>query len=182
VKSARTVIVGLAVALLVAPGFGTQLHAAQAAAAATKPALENASPSVEALIDRFLDALARKDRAALRGLRVTESEYRTLIMPGAVPPGSPLRHYPDEVSEYFWSVMNTKSAHYESYLINTVGGRHLTAKGFTWAKGTEDYATHSAFKQLRLTVEDGDGKEEEVKTGSIVRVGDQYKFMSFIRD
>jgi hypothetical protein len=182
VRHGRSAIPFVALALLVAPGAGRRVHGAQAASAATKPALENASASVEALIDRFLDALAKKDREALRSLRVTESEYRTLIMPGAVPPGSPLRNYPDDVSEYFWSVMNTKSAYYESYLVNTIGGRHFMATGFSWANGTQDYATHTAFKQLRLTVEDGDGHEDEVKTGSVVKVGDCYKFMSFIRD
>ena len=42
------------------------------------------APSVESLMDQFLDALARQDEAALTRLRVSKEEYTRIIMPGQI--------------------------------------------------------------------------------------------------
>ena len=64
--------------------------------------LENAEPSAEQLIDQFLGALARKDPDALRRLRVTETEYREILMPTSVPVGEPLRRPTKEFADLAW--------------------------------------------------------------------------------
>src|SRR5207244_1328672 len=84
--------------------------------------LENASPSADDLIRRFVDALDKQDAAALRHLRTTESEYRNIILPGTISPGTPARKYREDVSRYFWGALNGKSAGYEKYLLDTAGG------------------------------------------------------------
>jgi len=158
-------------------------RAARVAQTASDARLENGAPSSDALIQRFLQALDQKDERALRSLRTTESEYRSIILPGTVPPGAPRRHYRKDVADYFWGVMNAKSAYYEQYLINTAGGRGpSTLKLVTYKKGRQQYADYTAYKQLRLVVEDGAGHEQDIRTGSIVEVGGRYKFISFIRD
>lgn len=119
----------------------------------------------------------------MRRLRTTESEYKKIILPGTVPPGAPPRHYRDDVSEYFWSILNTKSAYYEQYLLDAAGGRGPSkVKSVSYKKGTKTYADYTAYKQLRLVVEDGSGKEQDIWTGSIAEIEGQYKFISFIRD
>lgn len=149
----------------------------------SRPRLDNPSQSAEALVRRFLEALDKKDSGALRGLRTTESEYKKIILPGTVAPGSPRRHYPDDVTEYFWSSLNTKSAYYEQYLLNTAGGHGpCKVKSISYHKGTKKYADYTAYKQLRLVVEDGSGQERDIWTGSIAEIEGQYKFISFIRD
>ena len=145
--------------------------------------LANASPSADALIHRFVDALDKKDAAALRHMRANESEYRNIILPGSVAPGTPPKHYREDVVQYFWGVMNGKSAGYEKYLLDTAGGRGPTqVKNVSYHKGQRQYADYTAYKQLRLVVEDGAGREHEIWTGSIAEVDGQYKFISFIRD
>ena len=145
--------------------------------------LANASPSTDALIERFLEALDKRDAATLRHLRVTESEYRSIILPGTVPPGAPRRQYRDDVTEYFWGTMNGKSASYEKNLLDTVGGHGPSkVKTISYAKGEQQYADYKAYKQLRLVVEDGSGREVDIRTGSIAEIDGQYKFISFIRD
>jgi len=153
-------------------------------AAATKPQrLSNASPSADGLIHRFVEALDKQDAATLRHLRVTESEYRSIILPGSVPPGAPRRHYRDDVTEYFWGTMNGKSAGYEKNLLDTVGGHGPSkVKTISYAKGEQQYADYKAYKQLRLVVENGAGREVDIRTGSIAEIDGQYKFISFIRD
>ena len=144
--------------------------------------LDHAAPSIETLIDQFLGALAAKDRAALHQLRVTESEYLETILPGTVAVGAEQRKWPEEVTKFYWAQMDDKSKFYEGFLLQKFGGRKYQLKSMQYEKGTQQYATYSAFKQLRLALEDGDGKPVELATGSIAEVDGQYKFISFIRD
>src|SRR4029450_3097531 len=77
--------------------------------ASTKPAakLSDGAPSADALISRFFDALERRDQPALRALRVTEREYLAVILPGSVEKKQPRRKWPEEVSRYFWSEIDS---------------------------------------------------------------------------
>jgi hypothetical protein len=144
--------------------------------------LDHAAPSIETLIDQFLNALAAKDRAALHQLRVTESEYLDTILPGTVAVGAEQRKWPENVSKFYWAQMNDKSTFYEGFLLQKFGGRKYRFKSVQYEKGTQQYATYSAFKQMRLALEDGDGAPVELATGSVAEVDGHYKFISFIRD
>ena len=144
--------------------------------------LDHAAQSIETLVEQFLSALAAKDRAALHQLRLTESEYLETILPGTVAVGAEQRKWPKDVNKFWWDQMNDKSTFYEGFLLQKFGGRKYRVKSMEYDKGTQQYATYSAFKQLRLALEDGDGKPVELGTGSIAEVDGQYKFISFIRD
>jgi len=144
--------------------------------------LTNAASSVDELVGRFLDALQRRDRAALHALRVTKDEYIDLILRGNVPAGTPLRNWPAEVNEYWWSVLHTKSTYFEANILDGLGGHTYRPKSIAYRKGTQAYATYTAYKQLDLFVEDESGTEREIRTGSIAEVNGEFKFISFIRD
>jgi hypothetical protein len=146
-------------------------------------ALEDAEPSAEQLIDQFLGALARKDPDALHRLRVTETEYREILMPTSVPEGQPLRQPSKEFADLAWGLLDEKSRYYEQSLLVEYGGRQLRLKDVSYAKGEKTFAGYSARQQLRLILEDViSGGELELATGSIVEVAGRYKFISFIRD
>ena len=151
-------------------------------ATAVQRKLADAAPSVDALIDRFLGALATKNRAALHRLRVTEREYRDTILAGTVEKGEALRAWPDDVTSYFWGAIEDKSRAYEDYLLNMYGGRRFRVKSVSWDKGVKEYATYKGYKQLRLELEDEAGAAVRLATGSVAEVDGQYKFVSFIRD
>jgi hypothetical protein len=167
-------------AVVVMLAVGSPIFDAHAVKASVK--LKDAAPSPEALIDRFLTALKNMDREALTRLRVDEEEYTKAILLGTVPKGQPLRKWPDDVCHLFWGFVEDKSQHYQDYLLNRYGGRTYTLKSLTYEKGTQTYATHTAYKQLRLELTDPDGNPVNLATGSIAEVGGQYKFISFIRD
>ena len=150
--------------------------------AATERKLHDGAASIDELVNHFLDALAKKDGKALRGLRVDREEYIDLILRGNVPVGAPLRDWPDGVNEYWWSMLHTKSAYWEANILAGLGGHHYRLKHVEYAKGTKQYATYTAYKQLRLVVEDGAGEAHEIRTGSIADLGGHFKFISFIRD
>ena len=106
--------------------------------------LRDAASSKEELAQRLLDALERKDLQALRRLRVTETEYKDVILPGSVEAGQQLRDYTPDVADYAWKTLNTKSLYYERYLLAQLGGKHLAYRDMSFAKGVADYATYRA--------------------------------------
>jgi len=167
------------VAMLAVAGVGAR--SMTPAGAEGSQMLGDAASSREELAQWLLDALEKKDLQTLRRLRVTESEYKDVILPGSVEVGQALRNYPPDVADYAWKTLNTKSLYYERYLLAQVGGKHFEFKDMTFAKGVADYATYRAHRQLRLAVLE-DGSPGELATGSIAEVGGRYKFISYIRD
>jgi hypothetical protein len=144
----------------------------------------NGAPSLDALVGHFMQALEKKDKDEMRALRVTENEYLEILLPGSVDAGKPLRQYDhhDQGSQYFWSILNTKSIFIEANLIATFGGEPLTLKSIKYRKGVKEYAAYKAYKQLSLFVERGDGTEDEVRIGSVAELNGTYKFISYVRD
>jgi hypothetical protein len=146
------------------------------------PRLRDGAPSADALISRFLDALERRDGAALHALRVSEKEYLDVILPGSVEKDQPRRRWPEDVSRYFWNEIDTKSLYLEEDLLQSWGGKHWTLKGLEYERGTKRYAAYTAHRQLRLTLAGEDGQEVVLATGSIAELGGQFKFLSYKRD
>lgn len=138
--------------------------------------------STEELVEAMLDALRRKDRDALRRLRVTEAEYRAIILPGRVEPGQPPRALTPQWQDYAWANLESRSHYHELRLLEEFGGHALRVKSLDFVDGTKAYAGYTAYRQLRLVVRDQHGEERELRTGSVVERGGRYKFMSFIRD
>jgi hypothetical protein len=166
-------------ALIVAPRPGSR-----PADAARQPAakLDGGVPSQTALVERFLDALRKNDASALHDLRVTEAEYLSVILPGSVEPGQPLRAWPQDANRYFWGILDTKSRYSEAHLLEEYGGRTYQRKATEFAKGTKTYATYNAYRQLRLVLTGEDGEDVRLSTGSMAELGGQWKFISFVRE
>jgi len=150
-------------------------------AAAESVRLKHGAPSVDKLVDQFMQALKERDKAKIRDLRVTEDEYRGLILPGSVDEGKPRQHYNDEASKYFWSVLDTKSIYNEAGILSAWGGRSVKLKSVSYRGGTKKYAEYTAYKQLELKVEDEAGNEDELRLGSVAEANGVYKFISYIR-
>jgi len=141
----------------------------------------NGASSIDGLLDQFMKALNGKDKEALRALRVTEDEYRQVVLPGSVDEGQRKYTYPPQESEYFWSILNTKSIYGEANILASYGGRQLKLKAVTYRGGTKKYADYTAYRQVQLTLEDGKGSKEELGLGSIAEVDGVYKFISYVR-
>ena len=152
-----------------------------AAAEPQRTRFTNGASSIDGLLDQFMKALNGKDKQALRALRVTEGEYRQVVLPGSVDEGQRKYTYPPQESEYFWSILNTKSIYGEANILASYGGRQLKLKSVKYRGGTKKYADYTAYKQVQLTLEDGKGSEEELGLGSIAEVDGVYKFISYVR-
>jgi hypothetical protein len=153
-----------------------------AATQATPDRLTGGASSLDELVARFLDAVARRDRDALEGLRVTEAEYRAIIVPGSVAPGAPPQVLSEEGLEYFWGEMNQKSGAHRDAILERFGGRPFTPVRHSFEKGIRDFAGYKAYGRLRVVLRDQQGAEWELRTGSIVERDGRFKFATFIRD
>lgn len=145
-------------------------------------ALEGGARSQRALIDDLLQALRNKDGHALRRLRVTEAEYRDVIIPGNVPPGQPRRDLAAAWKEYAWANLDDRSTVHEHRLLADYGGQDLRVEEVSFEEGGQEYAGYTAHRQLRLKLRNSEGTERELRTGSIAEVAGTFKFISFIRD
>lgn len=164
-------------------GEAGDAHASTAPPVLERPAhfkLADASPSIDDLIARLMDALAKNDAAAVDRLRVTETEYRTFFLPGAGDPGQPARVYDDGSSQFAWSKMNTNSTYALAGIMRDYGGHTFAVKEVKYLKGRKDYAWYTAYRTAGLTLEDESGKRGELVLGSIVEVDGQFKFMSLL--
>lgn len=144
--------------------------------------LTGGAVSVDELIDRFVAALAAGDTAAVEALRITEAEYRGVLIPGSVAPGEPPQVVSEQGLEYFWTEMSQKSAAHRAAILARFGGRPLTRVRYSFDKGEREFAGYKAYQRLRLVLRDEQGQEVELGTGSIVERDGVFKFASFIRD
>ena len=144
--------------------------------------LQHAAPSIDRLIDDFVQAINGRDKARLRQLRVSQEEYLGVILPGSVEPGERRPQYNQEEAEYLWGILNGKSVYVEANLIASFGGHHAMVTEKQFRKGTKKYADYTAYKQLILTLKDDKGTEATMRIGSVAEVDGQFKFISYVRD
>ena len=142
--------------------------------------LSDGAPSIDALLRRVLDALAAKDVQALHRLRVTEQEYRSFVLPGAVEKGQPPQNLDEQSSQFAWDMLNTKSLYAGQAIITNFGGRHYTLKDVQYAKGQHQYAWYATYNTTVLTLQDDAGGMRELTLGSIADVDGQFKFVGLL--
>jgi hypothetical protein len=141
-----------------------------------------ARPSIGVLIDDFVAAVGTKDMQTLTKLRVTESEYLDIIVPGGVPVGDAPRKSTPKVKDVFWKLLNDKSHAYAELFLTRYGGRTYTQPRVTFTQPTRHYAWYDAYGKVRLQMVDEAGNIWKLDTGSIVDVGGRYKFVGYEYD
>lgn len=170
-------------AALILVGFAVLSNAAapddSRANAPDKPPfqLTDAAPTPDALVQRLIAALEKKDETAMHAVRVNEREYRELIAPGTVPPGQPPRQTDARISEFYWRVLDTKSRDLGRELLKTYGGMKLTVERIQYTKQPLDYAWYHAVGEVRVHVREPDGKQVVVPAGWVAEVDGRYKFI-----
>ena len=178
---ATTVVVAIALFGLVAARPVTPGHATTERAP-DGHAFDGGARSAHELVEHFLEAVHAKDRDALRHLRVSEREYREIVVPGSVKPGEPPRQFTPEWVEFLWGSYETKNHYHEQDLLAAYGGKTLTLRKMSFAGGEHDYATYKAHRRLVLGLTDDEGKDLTLEMGSIAEAGGQYKFLALGRD
>jgi hypothetical protein len=144
--------------------------------------LDDGARSVDELLQDFVVAVHENNSEELRRLRVTEQEYRKVILPGSVAPGEEPRKFNSDLEDYLWGSLDVKNRHGEHDLLEQWGGRAFVVEKASFQRGVRPYRGYTAHSRLLLTVRDDHGAQVDFQMGSVAQVGDRYKFISFIRD
>ena len=144
--------------------------------------LSNGVSSIDELVRDFLAALEAKDKDAINRLLITKAEYLDFVLPGAGAPGDPPRHYTDQLNDYAWGTMYGKTIYFRANLIDQFGGHHYELKGYSFRKGTHDYAWYRAHQRIKIDLVAENGNDAELYTGSIIEVNGRFKFISLVND
>jgi len=132
---------------------------------------------LEALVHKVLDALGRQDEGTLSSLVLTEEEYRRYIWPAL--PLSKIEQWQKQYA-FVWGQVSARSSHGLEIVLQKYGGQQFEYRNLRVAGGTAPYAECIIHKDVRITVKDSSGREQEIKLfGSIVEIKDQFKIMSF---
>lgn len=124
----------------------------------------------------MLDALERRDRAALDALALSEQEFRDHIWP-ALPASRPERNLP---FSYVWGDLHQKSRLALGDTLATHGGRRYTLAGVSFER-TTSYAGYVVHHNAVLRVRAADGSEADLEVcGSMVNQAGAWKVFSYV--
>jgi hypothetical protein len=163
--------------------FGAVAFAVRAAASLPKPfVLVGGAASMDELVKQLVDGLQAGDKEAVNRCLITKADYVDFVLPGAGKPGDPPRHYTSEMNDYAWGTMYGKTIYFRANLIAEYTGKHYKVKSYEFRKGSQDFAWYRTHQRISILLEDEDGKETALNTGSILEVNGRYKFISLIKD
>jgi len=151
-----------------------------AANGAPQITLETAASSRDELIGQFLAALSANDREAIERLRINESEYLDLVLPGSVQRGKPPQIMPEKKSVFFWHYLDTRSRYFLRALTRRFAGKPLELTSVEVQK-VEPLLWYTVHRDPILHVKYED-KILDIHIGSIAEIDGQFKFISYYTD
>ena len=145
----------------------------------SSPLLSNTHPSAEALATAVLSAVERGDITALRGLALSEEEFREHVWP-ELPAARPERNLP---FSYVWGDLRQKS---DESLVRTLashGGRRYALVSVRAAGETTRYPSYTVSRETVLMVRDETGASAELRLfGSTIQKDGAWKVFSYVVD
>ena len=140
--------------------------------------LSNTHDSAEALAAAVLDAFAAGDAERLRGLAVSEQEFRQRVWP-ELPAARPERNLP---FSYVWGELRQKSEASLTTLFAQHGGRPYALVAVRFG-ATTPYQTFTVRRDARFLVREAGGGERELRLcGSLLEQDGRWKVFSFVVD
>jgi hypothetical protein len=135
--------------------------------------------SSDALARGVLDALGRRDSQLLRGLALTEGEFRAHVWP-ELPVSRPERNVP---FEYAWGQMKQRSDGSLGETMGRYSGRPLRFVSTRFTGETTTYQSFSVMRESEITAIDETGRELVLRLyGSVMVKDGRYKLYSFVVD
>ena len=141
--------------------------------------LDGTLESPRAVATAVVDALSRKDLAALERLAVGEAEFQHLVWPKQ-PAARPGRNIP---WDYAWKDLASKSRMQLRGRLNEWPDRGFTLVEVTFEGDTTDYETYRIFRKSVVTLRDRDGQVTRARIfGSLIEQDGRYKVFSYLVD
>ncbi len=135
--------------------------------------------SPEAVARAVVEGLRGGDLAALKGLALSETEFKHLVWP-KLPAARPERNLP---MDYVWGDLAGKS---DANLRARLGGwqdRGFVLVSLSFKGGVEDYGTFKVHRESVLILKDREGREQTGRLfGSILEHQGRFKVFSYVVD
>jgi len=143
-------------------------------------ALEGGAASVSSLIERYMDALAAHDTAALVSMHLTDAEFAWLYYPESPYTRRPYRQDPDVV----WSLLRLNSEKGIARALRLYGGVEAGFLGSTCGESPLLQGRNRLWQNCRPMVRpsSGDGAVAMRLFGSILERDGRFKFLSYTND
>ena len=127
----------------------------------------------------MLDALARRDVDALRGLRVSEQEFRAHVWP-ELPSARPERNLP---FSYVWGELRQKSEAGLQVTLATHGGKKYELSSVCFSDEPTRYPSYVVYPENVFVVRDAHGFEHQLRVcGSMLEKDRAWKVFSYVVD
>jgi hypothetical protein len=141
--------------------------------------LARAFASPQAVAEEVLGALARRDRAHLDALAMTEHEFRTVVWP-MLPSSRPQVGLP---ADYVWQDLHARSTAHLLKTVEGVGGRAFDLVGVQFLGDTTDYDRFRVHRDSVLYVRTGSGETQRIRVfGSMIEYEGRFKIFSYVVD
>ena len=141
-------------------------------------ALEGGAPTTRQLVSRFLEALSKRDRAAIAEMIVSRAEYGFLYYPASVYSRKPYELSPDVA----WMLSSESNAKGAGRLIDRLSGRPLKLVEFKCGMVAHE-GLNTIHSDCRITYADASGKSESrTLFQSIIEREGNAKFLSYSGD
>jgi hypothetical protein len=135
--------------------------------------------SPEALAAAVLDAVARRDRAYLESLALSEEEFRELVWP-SLPAARPGRNLP---WAYVWKDLHQKSGASLTQTLAQHGGRRYALEAVTFGGHASRHGSFDVHRAAGLRVRTESGGVETVRLfGSALVSGGRWTLFSYVVD
>jgi hypothetical protein len=143
------------------------------------PPLAHTFDSPEALGNALLDALARRDRARLDEIAVSEQEFRDHVWPD-LPAARPERNLP---FSYVWGDLHQKSRLNLSNTLAEHGGTRFELRRVRFLGPTTQYGHSAVHRKTALDAVDPSGNPVTLQLcGSLIHKDGGWKVFSYVVD
>jgi hypothetical protein len=138
--------------------------------------LSNSFKLQQELFDNLLEALEKKDTAALVGMMISEKEFKEWLW-WEFPASRPETNIS---SQFAWDNHAINSSKGLRLALRDFGGNKLVYVSHRFEEAEDKYQTFVIHTKTRVMVADTTGKEWEMKVfGSVVEMNGRYKLLSY---
>lgn len=141
--------------------------------------VDGAEGSLEDLLRAVERGLAESDTSRLHALAIDEREYREIVFP-AFPAAHPPINAPVEVA---WMLQASDSYRGLLRILERYGGRYVRVTAIRFDEPDQDFVNFVLHETSRVNVTiDGEPRSGVRLFGSVVRIGDQWKVLTYPDD
>lgn len=141
--------------------------------------LAGGAPSRDSLVARFVDAVAREDTAAIRGMVLSRAEYGWIYFPSLQRMNPGTRMQP----EVMWMLHSQESEKGITRVLRRLGAGQARFAGYTCEDAPQVEEANRYFHQCAIETIAPDGETASLKLfGSVIERGGRWKIVSYGND